>query len=139
MNRLLHCVIGLLISSTALADSGGHPVTMWMAEGATNRVYLLGSVHLLRKQDHPLPGVIDTAYDDAESLFMELDMDDLDPVYTQSAFNKAGVMTDGRTLKQLIGEDSYAQAEAAAEGLAQARVTEANAIAEEKTRSFSSP
>ena len=37
---------------------------VWMAEGASNRVYLLGSVHLLRRQDHPLPQVIDAAYDD---------------------------------------------------------------------------
>ena len=40
-----------LLPSLALADSAGHPVTMWMAEGAANRVYLLGSVHLLRAQD----------------------------------------------------------------------------------------
>ena len=102
-----------LFAIPALAD--GHPVTMWRVDGATNSVYLLGSIHLLRKKDHPLPAVIDTAYEDAEVIVMELDMDDLDPVYTQSAFNRAGVLRDGRTLKDLMGDELYAEAVRAAE------------------------
>jgi uncharacterized protein YbaP (TraB family) len=69
---------------------------------------------MLREKDHPLPGIIDEAYDDAEIIVMELDMDDLDPAYTQAAFNRAGVMSDGKTLRDLIGDDAYAEAEAAA-------------------------
>jgi uncharacterized protein YbaP (TraB family) len=87
---------------------------MWRAHGASNTIYLLGSIHLLRAEDHPLPRVIDDAYADAEVIVMELDMDDLDPLYTQAAFNEAGVLTDGQTLRELMGEDLYAQAEVAA-------------------------
>ncbi len=105
-------LLSLLLANAALAE--GHPVTMWRVDGATNSVYLLGSIHLLREQDHPLPSVIDTAYEDAEVVVMELDMDDLDPVYTQSAFNRAGVLRDGRTLRDLMGEELYAEAERAA-------------------------
>ena len=105
----------VLLATVAAADEASHPVTMWQVQGDTNSVYLLGSIHLLREEDHPLPRVIDTAYDDAELIVMELDMDDLDPAYTQAAFNRAGVMTDGRTLRDLMGEELYAQAEAAAE------------------------
>ena len=47
---------------------------MWLVSGDSNRVYLLGSVHLLRRDDHPLPGIFGTAYDDAEALYMEIDM-----------------------------------------------------------------
>ena len=83
---------------------------MWQVEGQTNSIYILGSIHLLREQDYPLPSVIDSAYDDAEVIVMELDMDDLDPVYTQMAFNRAGVMTDGRTLRDLMGDEAYSQA-----------------------------
>ncbi len=105
----------VLLSSSALAD--GHPVTMWRIDGANNSIYLLGSIHLLREQDHPLPSVIDTAYEDAEVVVMELDMDDLDPVYTQSAFNRAGVLRDGRTLEDLMGAELYAEAERAAQAI----------------------
>ena len=116
INRLiLSCLF--LFPLGVLADGAGHPVTMWMAEGTTNRVYLLGSVHLLRREDHPLPAVIDSAYDDAELLFMELDMDDLDPLAMQATINRIGMLDEGQTLQQLMGDELYAQALAAAEDL----------------------
>lgn len=83
---------------------------MWQVDGRTNTIYVLGSIHLLREQDHPLPSVVDSAYDDAEVIVMELDMDDMDPAYAQMAFNRAGVLTDGRTLRDLMGDDAYSQA-----------------------------
>lgn len=109
-SRALLLLLAASLSAHAVADTRGHAVTLWMAEGASNRVYLLGSVHLLRKQDHPLPSVIDTVYDDAEVLFMEVDMDDLDPIAMQAAVNRLGVLDDDRTLRDLIGEQHYAEA-----------------------------
>jgi uncharacterized protein YbaP (TraB family) len=104
----------LLATAPARADDQGHPVTLWRVAGETNFVYLLGSIHMLRRQDHPLPSVIDRVYDDAEVVVMELDMDDLDPAYTQAAFNQAGVMTEGQSLRELMGEDLFSRAEQAA-------------------------
>ena len=113
MRRLL--IAALLLSCGAVsAHDENHPVTMWQVEGETNSIYLLGSIHLLREKDHPLPAVVDRAYEDADVIIMELDMDDLDPAYTQAAFSRAGVMTDGTTLAQLMGEALFAEAQAAA-------------------------
>ena len=103
-----------LLPVAALADSAGHPVTMWMAEGTSNRVYLLGSVHLLRAQDHPLPRVIDDVYDDAETLYMELDMDDIDPLLMQATINQLGMLDEGTSLQDVMGDDLYAEARAMA-------------------------
>ena len=100
----------VLLPALAPADNAAHPVTLWMAEGAGNRVYLLGSVHLLREQDHPLPRVIDAVYDDAETLYMELDMDDLDPVLMQATINDLGMLNEGTSLRDVMGEDLYAEA-----------------------------
>ena len=97
-----------------LADSAVHPVTMWAAEGVSNRVYLLGSVHLLRKQDHPLPRVIDDVYSDAETLYMELDMDDLDPLLMQATINRLGLLDEDTSLRDVMGDELYAEAAAAA-------------------------
>ena len=107
---LLLCVF----TSGARAEEAGHPLTLWRVDGSANSVYLLGSIHLLRAGDHPLPHAIDAAYADAEVLIMELDMDDLDPAGAQAAFNRAGVMTDGTTLRDLMGEEYYRAAEQAA-------------------------
>ncbi len=103
-----------LLPALAQADTAEHPVTMWMAEGASNRVYLLGSVHLLRERDHPLPRVIDDVYEDAEMLYMELDMDDLDPLLMQATVNRLGMLDDGRSLRDVMGEELYAEAMAKA-------------------------
>ena len=103
-----------LVAGAPRAEDAGHPLTLWRVDGAANSVYLLGSIHLLRAEDYPLPRAIDAAYADAEVVIMELDMDDLDPVRTQAAFNQAGVITDGTTLRDLMGEEYYRAAEEAA-------------------------
>lgn len=114
MYRLTYLVFLLSICWPASADTEAHPVTMWSAQGVSNTVYLLGSIHMLREQDHPLPTAIDLAYDDADVLIMELDMDDLDSTATQRLFNESGVLRDGTTLRDLLGEEAYLRAEEAA-------------------------
>jgi uncharacterized protein YbaP (TraB family) len=104
-----------LLAFPALADDGGHPLTLWEVTGQNNSVFLLGSVHLLRPEDYPLPSAIDSAYADAEVLIMEVDMDDIDPVATQASFARYGLSQDGRTLRDLMGDDLYEEAVTAAD------------------------
>lgn len=115
MRRLLFLVVLGLLPLMSIA--GGHPVTMWLIEGESNRVYILGSVHLLRREDHPLPEALDAAYDDAEALIMELDMDDLDPALIQASTNRRGLIQDERTLRDYMGDALYEKAVAAANAL----------------------
>ncbi len=104
----------LIAACPALAAENGHPVSMWQIEGATNNIYLLGSIHMLREQDHPIPSVIYAAYREAEALIMELDMDDIDPVAEQALATELGLIHDGRTLRDLMGPERYAEAESLA-------------------------
>ena len=53
---LLFCVV---------ARASDEPAMIWIVEGNTNRVYLLGSIHVLREKDHPLPDIVEIVYDDA--------------------------------------------------------------------------
>lgn len=115
MIRAICTILAILCSWPAGAEDEGHPVTLWRAQGISNSIYLLGSIHLLRAEDHPLPSVIDTAYEDAEVLIMELDMDDLDSIATQQLFNQNGVLRGDTTLRDLMGEELYRQAVVAAE------------------------
>ena len=104
----------LLAGCPALAAENGHPVSMWQIEGASNSIYLLGSIHMLREQDHPIPSVIYAAYREADALIMELDMDDIDPVAEQALATELGLIQDGRTLRDLMGPERYAEAESLA-------------------------
>lgn len=100
-----------------LADESGHPVTLWKVAGAQNSVYLLGSIHLLRAKDYPLPTILDTAYDDAEVLVMEIDMDDLNPLAAQAAFTTYGIIQGEQTLQDLMGDELYERALSAANAI----------------------
>ncbi len=107
----------LLLAGTINAHEGNHPVSLWQVDGKQNHVYLLGSIHLLRETDHPLPSAIDDAYDNADVLFMELDMDDADPIADQMLSTELGLIQDDKTLSDLLGPELYAQAEVQAVAL----------------------
>ena len=107
----------LLAVCPALAAENGHPILMWQIDGASNRIYLLGSIHLLREKDHPIPSAIYDAYAEAEVLIMELDMDDIDPVAEQTLVTELGLIQDGSVLRDLMGSELYAEAETLAESL----------------------
>ena len=110
----LAIALALTLPFAAYADEGDR-LPVWQIDGEQNRVYLLGSIHLLREQDYPLPAAFDSVYADADTLIMELDMDDMDPVESQTLANEMGLIQDGRTLRDLLGDDTYAEAESLAE------------------------
>lgn len=105
---LIVCLIAM--ADQAAPEDGGHPVSMWQIEGGNNRIYLLGSVHVLREQDHPIPTAIEEAYQDAEILIMEVDMDDIDQIEMAGLVSELGVISDGGSLQEYMGQELYAEA-----------------------------
>lgn len=94
------------------AEPGGSPV--WQVSGERNQVFLLGSIHLLRQDDYPLPAAIDEAYVEAESIVMEIDLDDMDPFSAQGLIRELGVLPTGESLELLMGPERYSSVAAAA-------------------------
>ena len=92
---------------SAIADSR---TTLWQVEGKSNRIYLLGSIHLLRASDYPLPPAIESAYADADTLVMELDMDDMDPLAMQGLVMELGMLPPGTSLEDALGPTHYQRA-----------------------------
>lgn len=109
----------VLVAMLALAPHASaaddQALPLWELQGENNRIYLLGSIHLLREQDHPLPDAIYVVYEEAETLIMELDMDDVDPVATQMMTTELGLIENGGTLSELLGPEVYAEASLLAE------------------------
>lgn len=93
------------------AAYAGHPVSMWQVDGGKNRVFLLGSVHLLRAGDHPIPPVIYSAYEEAETLIMEMDMDDVDMIEAQALITELGLIQEGGSLREMMGPGAWSEAE----------------------------
>lgn len=96
----------LLLAGRATADPAA-----WHVQGQDgSELWLLGSVHYLRAQDYPLPGLVDELYGKADALVMELDLDDLDPATIQAQFLAAAMLPAGRTLRQALGHALYDEA-----------------------------
>jgi uncharacterized protein YbaP (TraB family) len=80
---------------------------LWTVEGQRNTIYLLGSIHVLRPGDGGLPLAAEHAYDDAEQLVMEIDLDDAaaDPSAMLATMQQAALLPDGKTLRGVLGAD----------------------------------
>jgi uncharacterized protein YbaP (TraB family) len=110
---LLNCLLVACLVTRAVGagtQTSGHPISMWQINGVNNRIYLLGSVHLLREKDHPIPKAIEQAYEEAEVLIMEVDMDDLDPVEMAGMVNELGVIKGGGDLQEIMGPRLFEEA-----------------------------
>jgi uncharacterized protein YbaP (TraB family) len=88
------------------ADPGRHPL-LWKVSDADNAVYLLGSFHLLRDDDYPLPGEVDRAFDDAEGLLFEVDPAELTAPETQDKIQAYMVYDDGETLSTVLPKPTF--------------------------------
>jgi uncharacterized protein YbaP (TraB family) len=109
----------LLLTAALLAATAVHAgkLPLWELEGTEGRVLLMGSVHFLRPSDYPLPAELDAAYAAADTLIMEIDMDDLDPMAAQSTMTAIGSNPNGASLQEVLGESDYAEASSLAEEL----------------------
>lgn len=81
---------------------------LWSIQGRSNTVYLLGSVHFLSAAE-ALPQAVEAAYEQADSLLMEIDMDDLNPLEMRQAALELGMLPEGESLAQQLDQDSYAK------------------------------
>ena len=81
---------------------------LWAVQGKQNTVYLLGSVHVLRAGDAALSDVAERAYDDSESLVMEIDLDDpgeADPMAMLEVMQRQALLPEGQSLRGVLGSD----------------------------------
>jgi uncharacterized protein len=109
---LAACCLALCFAARA---DGLHP--LWELHGKHNTVYLLGSIHVLRPGDYPLPQVVLDAYASAASVLMEIDMQDIDTAQIQAQLVSSATLPGGETLRQILGPQRYARADSLARAL----------------------
>jgi uncharacterized protein len=111
--RLLAVLVFIALSPASAADA---PAVLWSVRGAHNTVYLAGSMHFL-PESAPLPPALLAAYEDAEQLVMELDMDDIAPAEVQMVTLQQGMLPPDRTLEQELGTSVFARVQKEADEL----------------------
>lgn len=95
----------LIISTAAAADSKqlqNRKHFLWSAEGRKATVYLLGSIHILKKDSYPLPAAIENIFSCCDTLVFETDLDGMEQPRVQNMMMKLGMYPAGRTLSKNI-------------------------------------
>jgi uncharacterized protein YbaP (TraB family) len=94
------------ISLLAGADTGT-PSSVWVISSGDQKVYLGGTVHLLRPSDYPLPEQYEKAYQDADKLYFETDISGMSDMGTQARMLQQLTYQDERTLESELNEEAY--------------------------------
>ncbi len=90
-------------SAEPATDETRRPL-LWSVSDADNTVYLLGSFHLLKADDYPMPAEINRAFDDAESLMFEIDPREMTAPETMVTARKYMLYEDGKSLSKVLPE-----------------------------------
>jgi uncharacterized protein YbaP (TraB family) len=93
----------LLHAGLAAADPAA-----WRVTGPHGgELTLLGSMHVLRPSDHPLPPSVDALIDRAELIVMEIDLDDVDGAAQQRTILSTAMLPQGTVLADVVDAGVY--------------------------------
>jgi uncharacterized protein len=110
----------MLFASAAASPAQQHArgtASVWTLKGRKNTVYLAGSVHALPKQHAEFPAQLEQAYAAAETIVMEVDLDDLDPREAVQFITARGTLPADKSLEDVIGTEGYATVSRLADSL----------------------
>jgi len=105
--------LSLLIASVVLpgvrASSGTGMV--WSVAGQTNTVFLAGSIHLLREEDHPLPGLYEEVLSQSDVLVVEITDEAMMSPQAVGYLMQRAVCGPGKTSGDYVSEKTLGQFE----------------------------
>lgn len=116
LRTILAAVVAAVLAGAAADAQGARKHFLWKVEGPGASVaYLLGSLHVLTPEFYPLSAEINKAFAASRTLVEELDLDEMnDPAQMMSALSTA-MLTDGRTLDQIVAPSTFAEVSKRAE------------------------
>ncbi len=94
-----------LASSSADIKAGveaPHPLFMWRYENGSTRLYLVGSIHVLKAALLPLPKRIEAAFSQADHVVVEADVMNADAAAIAQTFAKFAFLPDGTRIEESL-------------------------------------
>jgi hypothetical protein len=113
-------VLALVVSAVALVSGAalaGDKTSVWKVTSERGSVYLLGSIHMLKESDFPLPAAMIESFEKAETVVFEVDPDSLQTAAVQMFVLQNAMCGEGRTLRSELGDSVYGLVEEKAESL----------------------
>jgi len=80
---------------------------LWQVRSGENTLYLLGSMHVLKKDSYPLPPIMEEIYAASPVIVFETDMDEMDTPAMQQKIVSYGRLPAGQTLQQQLSAPTW--------------------------------
>ena len=97
------------VAMLALCSAGSIAQTsVWQVSKGDSKIYLGGTVHLLRQQDYPLPAAFDQAFEASQRLYFETDIGAMSDVGLQQRMLQQLTYQDGSMLSSVLSAEAYA-------------------------------
>ncbi len=80
---------------------------LWKIQGSGGRIYLLGSIHLLKPENYPLPPALELAYSNSPVVVFETDLGKLETSGVQARLQQQALLPRNETLQQELAPDTY--------------------------------
>lgn len=110
-------VLGAVLAAALLAPAAaagppdgvqaGPKHCLWRVRSATNTVYLLGSIHIMRPDSYPLAVVIESAFASSSVAVFEVDLSAGATADSALGALAAGALPEGRTLADVVSPTTY--------------------------------
>ena len=99
---LILIMLSFIIPSSARAKN-----CLWKVQSDKNTVYLMGSIHLYKKENYPLSRPIEKAFSNSSVIVFETEMDKMQSPKAQEMLLEIGLMTEGKTVKDHLDTETY--------------------------------
>lgn len=82
--------------------------SVWQVSKGDSKIYLAGTIHLLRQQDYPLPAAFEQAFEASQRLYFETDIGAMSDLGLQQRMLQQLTYQDGSTLSNVLSAEAYA-------------------------------
>ena len=96
MKKRFIITVCLIMSFTLLIGADNF---LWEIENGKNKVYLLGSIHIMPEDTYPLDEKIETAFEEADILVVEVDITKIDQEKVQAIIVEKACYKEGKNLQ----------------------------------------
>ena len=110
-SRLIGALLALAAAWCVTGTAAADPAAWRIAGKQGGDITFLGSMHVLRATDYPLPATIDKLFARADALIMEIDLDATDPATQQATIMRAAMLPPGTVLRDVVDSKVYQLAE----------------------------
>jgi len=105
--RLILTLVLLLALSAAPSLEAQERTLLWKVSEGDKSIFLLGSIHYLRKENYPLNQAILDAFDASDRLVLEIDLQNTPAGAAQRLTLDKAIYRDGSNLAQNVSQETY--------------------------------